>query len=127
MSSTSSDAMSLERLARFGEDWRRHDLDACMGYFTDDAVYAASTGPGPGTIFAGRQAIQDELARIFRSLEPGSFKPGACSISGNRGFALWELERRMPDGSIIIFEGIDVFEFRGNFLTLKDSYRKTFA
>ncbi|RZS76720.1 SnoaL-like protein [Phyllobacterium myrsinacearum] len=127
MPSNSPDVMSLERLARFGEDWRRHDLDACMHYFTDDAVYAASTGSGPGRIFAGRQAIQDELARIFQSLEAGSFKPGACCIAGDRGFALWSLDQRKPDGSIVTFEGIDVFAFRGNFLTLKDSYRKAFA
>ncbi len=116
--------MGKELIERFSVAWTAKDVDACMACFTDDAVFAAAAGDGPGTVFAGKAAIRAQLERIFNddALEP--LVSGRHMISGNLGMMEWSLDRRMTDGTTKTFRGVDVYEFRDDLISLKDSYRK---
>lgn len=116
--------MTLDDIMRFGRCWAEKDLDACMAYFTDDAVFAATTGPGPGRNFVGKPAIRGELDRIFRDRSISPLVCGHGWVEGERGGMEWSIDRQMPDGTVRTIRGVDLFRFRGGLIALKDSYRK---
>ena len=119
--------MTLDDIVRFGQSWTDKDLDACMAYFTEDAVFAASTGDGPGKDFVGKAAIRAELERIFADPSIAPLVCGRCWIDADRGGMEWSLDRRMGDGATRTVRGVDLYEFRGDLIRLKDSYRKCLA
>jgi ketosteroid isomerase-like protein len=57
--------MTAERLRQFGAAWARADLDALMGFVTDDCIYLASVGPEPGTTYRGREQVRRRFAAML--------------------------------------------------------------
>jgi len=116
--------MSKDLIERFGVAWTAMDVDACMACFTDDAVYAAAVGDGPGTVFAGKAAIRVQLERIFGDAALAPLACGRHIVVGDVAMMEWSLDRRAPDGTTTTVKGVDVYEFRDGLISLKDSYRK---
>ena len=79
--------MDIERLVGFGEVWAQKDLDACMAYFTEDAVFHAAAGPEPGTTYSVKDAIRRQIETIFGNPLIASVIPGPCFICGDHGMA----------------------------------------
>ena len=49
--------------------FNRHDLDAIMGFFADDAVFESPRGPDAwGTRFVGAAAVRAGLAKRFAGI-----------------------------------------------------------
>jgi len=117
--------MTLERLAAFGEAWRRKDVDALMEFVADDVVYRTSVGPEPGETLRGRDEVRGGFVRMLAHDAGAEAHGGPAWIFGDRGVGLWSyVEER--DGRRIEVEGIDLFEFEGDKIRLKDAYRKTY-
>jgi hypothetical protein len=116
-------AMTVERLAAFGEAWARHDLETLMSFITDDCVYSASVGPEPGATYTGR----DDVCRGFRVMlshdEGWTAEAGEVFVAGDRGVATWAFTRVVEDRTVRV-RGCDVFTFRGDRIARKDAYRK---
>lgn len=120
-----SDARHAELLERFGRAWIARDVDALLALMADDAVYAASVGPGPGVDYHGKENIRRGLAEMFAhdagadiTLEPPAFFPGGAVARWTYAFVDEGGERRLE-------RGVDVWAFRDGRITLKDAYRKT--
>jgi ketosteroid isomerase-like protein len=61
--------VTVETLQRLVDVFNTHDLDAVMGFFTDDCVLELPRGPDPwGRRFQGR----DECARGWQADSPAS-------------------------------------------------------
>lgn len=116
--------MDMERLTRFGDVWARKDLEACMEYFTDDAVFHAAAGPGPGTAYAGKDAIRAQIQAIFANPSIAPLIPGDCFVFGDYGAAHWTLAITDAEGTAHEYRGVDFFQFDGDRIKLKDSFRK---
>ena len=107
--------MTLERLARFGDAWRRKDVEALMEFMTDDCEFRASVGPEPGTTFRGRDDVRRGFELMLRDDEQAEARSGHAFIDGDVGVAQWSF------GDV---RGCDVFEFDGDLIKVKDAYRK---
>jgi ketosteroid isomerase-like protein len=118
--------MTLERLSQFGDAWRRKDLDALMQFVTDDVVYSASVGPEPGETFRGRDAVRDGFARMLAHDGDAEARAGDVWLFGDRAVGLWSYVYDGADGAKVEVKGIDLYEFAGDRIRLKDAYRKTF-
>jgi ketosteroid isomerase-like protein len=116
--------MDIERLVGFGEVWAQKDLDACMAYFTEDAVFHAAAGPEPGTTYSGKDAIRRQIETIFGNPLIAPMIPGPCFISGDHGMAHWTLVIEDESGHSHEFRGVDFYRFEGDKIRLKDSFRK---
>ena len=114
--------MTLDRLAAFDRAWTERDLDALTDAFSDDGVYAASVGPEPGATYRGRAAIRDGTAAMLAHDGGACRHSGPAWTFGDRAAARWAFEEQ---GRRV--EGIDLFEFDGDRIRLKDAYRKTIA
>lgn len=125
---TTSDAptMTQERLAAFGDAWRRADVDALMDFMTDDCEYRASVGPEPGSTYRGREAVRRGFERILAHDDAGEGRSGITIIdaNGRSGASQWVLVREEPDGRRTEVHGCDIFAFDGDRIRLKDAYRK---
>lgn len=113
----------LMQLARdFAAGFNRHDLDATMQCFTDDAVYEELHGP----VREGRAAIRGALAPLFerrfgtmRFVERDTFADSAAG----KVMASWDLHLTM-DGKPVVLEGLDILHFRGDRIAHKLTYCK---
>ncbi len=111
-------------LTAFGQAWAATDVDLLMSMMTDDCVYAASVGDEPGTTYRGREEVRRGFAEILAFESGGEARSGRVWISGKFAFAEWSYDEVDDVGNVTDIKGIDIFEFVGNKLRLKDAYRK---
>jgi ketosteroid isomerase-like protein len=115
-----------ERLAAFGEAWNTHDPDQVLAYFAEDAVYHASVGPELlGRSFVGREAVREGVRAFFAAYPDGRFTDASCAVAGDVGFSEWTFSGTGPDGAPFSVRGCDLFEFRGDLITVKNAFRKS--
>lgn len=116
--------MTLERLAEFGEAWRRKDLDALMEFMTDDCQFRASVGAEPGTTFTGRDDVRRGFELMLRYDEAAEAHGGHAFVHGRLGASQWAFEYSGQDGTTVEVRGCDLYEFEGDRIRVKDAYRK---
>jgi ketosteroid isomerase-like protein len=119
-----SRTMTTERLRQFGAAWARGDLDALMGFVTDDCIYLASVGPEPGTTYRGREEVRRGFAAMLAYDRRRERHAGTVVATGDTGFAEWSFTETTPDGGRRLIRGCDLFQFRDGQISKKDAYRK---
>jgi ketosteroid isomerase-like protein len=117
--------VTVETLQRLLDAFNAHDLDAVMGFFTDDCVLELPRGPHPwGQRFEGREQVRSGLASRFAGIPDVHYGNDRHWVSGNRGCSEWLLTGTTTRGEPIEVQGCDLFEFRDDKIARKDSYWK---
>ena len=122
-----SEAVSEATLRAVLDAFNRHDLDAIMAHFADDAVFLSPRGADPrGTRYAGREAVRDGLARRFAGIPDVHYGDDEhfLSADGTRGVSEWTLTGTTTDGERLEVRGCDLWTFADGRITRKDSYWK---
>ena len=107
--------------------FNRHDLDAIMGFFADDAVFESPRGADPwGTRFVGAAAVRAGLAKRFAGIPDVHYGDDDhfLSADGGRGVSEWTLTGTTTDGERIEVRGCDLWTFEDGRIVRKDSYWK---
>jgi steroid delta-isomerase-like uncharacterized protein len=107
--------------------FNRHDLDAIMSHFADDAIFESPRGPEPGgTRYAGKAAVRAGLAKRFEGIPDVHYGADRhfLSADGSRGVSEWTLTGTMADGQRLEVRGCDLWTFRDGRIVVKDSYWK---
>lgn len=120
----SSAAMTLERLAEFGNAWLGKDLDALMQFMTDDCEFRASVGPEPGAVFTGREDVRRGFELMLRYDEAAQGHGGNTFLDGRFGASQWSFSYPGENGTTVEVRGCDLYEFEGDRIRVKDAYRK---
>jgi ketosteroid isomerase-like protein len=116
---------TAERLESFFEACNDHDIDRIGGFFTADGVYLASVGPDDGgTSFRGVDEVRRGFAGFFGAYPDGHYTDVRVFVDGDRGMAQWTFSGTSATGERMSYRGVDVFEFVGDLISLKDAYRK---
>ena len=116
---------TIEMLERLLDAFNAHDLDAVMSFFVDDCVMEMPRGPDPwGRRFEGRDRVREGLADRFAGIPDVHYGEHRHWVSGSRGCSEWLLTGTTTEGRKIGVRGCDLFEFRGDKITRKDSYWK---
>lgn len=116
---------TVEMLEAVLDAFNRHDLDAIMAVFSEDAVLETPRGPEPwGTRYIGKAAVREGLAGRFEGIPDVHYSKDRHMVCGNRGVSEWLLTGTTTDGEPIAVRGCDLFEFRGDQIVRKDSYWK---
>jgi ketosteroid isomerase-like protein len=103
----------------------RHDLDAIMAHFADDAVFEGPRGPEVwGQRFTGRDAIRAAFAGRFEGIPDVRYRDDAHFVDGDRGVSEWTLAGTTTDGQRIEVRGCDLWTFRDGKIVKKDSFWK---
>ncbi|MCA9862058.1 MAG: nuclear transport factor 2 family protein [Thermomicrobiales bacterium] len=107
------------------DGFNRHDLDAIMTYFAEDAVMEAPRGINPwGTRFVGKDAVREGLAARFSGIPDVHYGEDRHFACGDRGVSEWRLTGTTTAGERVDVRGCDLWEFRDGLVVRKDSYWK---
>lgn len=116
---------TLELLEAVLDAFNRHDLDAIMGYFAEDAVMEMPRGADPwGSRYTGKAAVREGLAGRFAGLPDVHYADERHWVCGDRGVSEWLLTGTTTAGDRIAVRGCDLWEFRDDLIVRKDSYWK---
>jgi ketosteroid isomerase-like protein len=115
----------LAMLEAIAQAFDRHDLDAIMAHFADDAVFESPRGPNPyGNRFSGRDAVREAFAGRFAGIPDVRYGDDRHFVDGDRGASEWTLSGTTTDGQRIEVRGCDLWTFRDGKVVVKDSYWK---
>jgi ketosteroid isomerase-like protein len=112
--------MTADRLDRFARAWLRSDLEALRSYLTADALYS----PLSGELVRGRDAVVRRFAEVLADDRGSVLRFEPSTVSGSFGVCRWRLAGRTSGGARFAIEGIDLYEFRGALIRVKDVYQK---
>jgi ketosteroid isomerase-like protein len=122
---TNPPAITVTTLEQVLEAFNRHDLDAIMSHFADDAVFEAPRGTDPwGTRYVGKAAVREGLAGRFAGIPDVAYSEDRHWVCGERGVSEWLLTGTTTAGERIAVRGCDLWEFRDGQIIRKDSFWK---
>jgi taurine dehydrogenase small subunit len=118
--------MTSERLTAFFAAWNDHDVETIVSFFAPDGAYFASIGPDDeGTAFHGTQEVRRGVAAFLASYGDVNYTDLRVGMVGDdRAVASWTFHGTGPSGQAMTYRGVDLFEFEGDLITVKDAYRK---
>ena len=122
-----SDPLSEETLQAVLDGFNRHDLDAIMSHFADDAVFETPRGADPwGTRFVGREAVRTGLAQRFAGIPDVHYGDADhfLSTDGRRGVSEWTLTGTTTEGERLEVRGCDLWTFEDGRIVRKDAFWK---
>lgn len=116
---------ALEMLRQVAAAFDRHDLDAIMSHFADDAVFEGPRGPDPwGRRSIGIEAVRDSFAARFSGIPDVRYQDDDHFVDGDRGASEWTLSGTTTTGQRIEVRGCDLWTLRDGKIVKKDSYWK---
>lgn len=120
-------AVTVDRLEAFAQAWNRHDIDALMGFMTDDCLFHGWTGPDAGGArHVGREAVRAAYQKAWADFPDAQWTRARHVVCGARGLSEWTfVGTRSSDGRRVEVDGCDLFTFRGDKIRVKDSWRKS--
>src|SRR5215217_1186482 len=122
---TGKNEVTVEKLEQILDAFNRHDLDAIMAFFADDAVVEMPRGPDPwGSRAEGKAAVREALAGRFAGIPDVHYSEDRHWVCGHRGVSEWLLTGTTTAGERIAVRGCDLWEFRDGLIVRKDSYWK---
>jgi ketosteroid isomerase-like protein len=116
---------TVATLVAIADAFNRHDLDAIMAFFADDAVFESPRGPDAwGRRFQGKAAVREGLAARFSGIPDVHYGDDDHFVSGDRGASEWTLTGTTTDGVRLEVRGCDLWTFRDGLVVKKNSYWK---
>jgi ketosteroid isomerase-like protein len=120
--------LTTQTLEAIADAFNRHDLDAIMSFFAEDAVFESPKGPDAwGRRFVGRDQVREGLAARFAGIPDVHYGDGVHWVSSDRGVSEWTLTGTTTDGEQLRLRGCDLWTFRDGQVVKKDSYWKIVA
>jgi len=114
-----------ELLAEINDAFNSRDMDRIASFFQEDAVFLMASGPEPeGRTVRGREAIRKVLADRFDVIPDMRWEHISEYIAGNLAVTVWRVKGNASDGTMLDYQGCDLFEFRDGLIQNKDTYWK---
>lgn len=118
-------ARRVEMLRAIAVGFDRHDLDAIMAHFADDAVFETPRGTEPwGRRVVGKDAVRAAFGDRFAGIPDVRYQQDDHFVDGDRGASEWTLSGTTVDGERLEIRGCDLWTFHGGKVVRKDSYWK---
>jgi ketosteroid isomerase-like protein len=118
-------SVSTATLAAFSDAWNRHDIDALMGFMSDDCIFQPAGGPQAcGARHVGHDAVRRAFAAVWQAVPDAQWINGTHFVHGDVGLSQWTFVGTAADGTRIETDGVDVFAFKGDKIQLKNAFRK---
>src|SRR6476620_6522438 len=84
---------SVEILQQILDAFNRHDLDAIMNFFAEDAVFESPRGfESWGTRFLGKERVREGLAARFKGIPDVHYGDDTHWACGSRGVSVFFID-----------------------------------
>ena len=118
-------AVTVAVLEQVLDAFNRHDLDAIMAFFAEDATLDTPRGADPwGSRYVGKTAVREGLAARFAGIPDVRYSDDRHWVCADRGVSEWLLTGTTTAGERVAVRGCDHWEFRDGLIARKDSYWK---
>jgi ketosteroid isomerase-like protein len=118
-------SVSMELLYEIHDAFNSRDADAISAFFADDATFYMASGPDPdGRAVKGKSAIRKVLADRFLMIPDMSWDFIYGYTAGSRAVTVWRVNGNATDGTVLDFQGCDLWEFHDGLVLNKDTYWK---
>ncbi|MCC6243390.1 MAG: nuclear transport factor 2 family protein [Gemmatimonadaceae bacterium] len=108
----------------FARAWQGRDIDAVMDCLSDDVIYDASVGPGPGRRFQGRDDVRQGIITMFAFDDAAVMQVETLCVHDDFAVVLWRYASSADAAAAPSVRGVDVMRFRNDRIVLKDAFRK---
>jgi steroid delta-isomerase-like uncharacterized protein len=120
-----SEQVTHELMKEFLAAFNRHDLDAIMGFFSEECVFYMPRGARPrGDRYVGKDEVRAGLATRFEGIPDVHYGDDRHWACGDFGVSEWTLTGTAASGQRIEVRGVDLLEFEDGKITRKDSFWK---
>lgn len=114
-----------QMLEEFLAAFNAHDVDAIMGFFTEDCVFETPRGPDPwGKRLTEKAQVRTGIEARFAGIPDISYGDDRHWVCGDRAVSEWTITGTDVSGAEVEVRGCDLFELRDGKITRKDSYWK---
>ncbi len=126
---TVADRIAL--IESFASAWTARDVDALMALMAQDCEFRASIGPEPGMTFTGRAAVRQGYELFLGPGGSSTTEEEEMLVSEDFAVTRWTSRTSGPGpngapGSVdVVVRACDIFEFTGDRISRKDTYRKS--
>ena len=125
MSETMTRDLTAQDLADTFDAFNRHDIDAVMRHFAEDAVfYTVGGGEAFGTRIEGREAIAKAFEGVWKAMPDAHWDHRDHFVCGDRAVSEWTFSGTDAQGMRTEAEGADLFTIRDGKLAVKQALRK---
>lgn len=119
---TSEQGVTVAKMEQVLDAFNRHDLDAIMAYFAEDATLDMPRGADPwGARAVGKAAVREAIASRFSGIPDVHYSEDRHWVCGDRGASEWLLTGTTTTGQLVAVRGCDLWEFRDGLIARKDS------
>lgn len=117
---------AMETLKAFGKAFNRSDAEGVLAQVTDDFEWRLHEGPDApdGAVVSGRAAVAEALAERAARIESLRFSETEVLFGDDHVVGRFRAVGAYRDGTKIDIRGVDIYRFRGDKITQKDSYWK---
>ncbi|MGF1748661.1 nuclear transport factor 2 family protein [Vibrio cionasavignyae] len=121
-----SNQVDVEFLQSFSDAWNNHDIEALMGFITDDCVFHTVAGDGVlGNTIAGREAVRKSFELVWQNFPDAAWSDPSHFVCGDRAVSESTFSATNPDGGVIEARMVDVFTLKDGKISVKNAFRKT--
>jgi ketosteroid isomerase-like protein len=118
-------AVTKELLLEIAAAFNSRNVDRIMSYFAEDATFYMASGPEPvGRAVRGKAAIGKVLADRFKVIPDMRWDHNYEYVCGNRAVSVWQVRGKSKDGTVLNYQGCDLWEFKDGLVHNKDTYWK---
>jgi ketosteroid isomerase-like protein len=122
---TASRPLTPELVAEIGKAFNSRDVDRIMSHFRDDCTFFMASGPEPvGRRVHGKAAVHKVLADRFKLIPDMNWAIDYEYVSGNNAVSVWRVTGTAADGTVLDYQGCDLWEFKDGYVLNKDTYWK---
>lgn len=117
--------VTRELILEIAAAFNSRDADRIVSYFTEDCTFMMASGPEPaGRTIKGKAALRKVLADRFKVIPDMSWDHLYEYVCGNRAVSVWTVRGKSADGTVLNYQGCDLWEFRDGLVHNKDTYWK---
>jgi ketosteroid isomerase-like protein len=101
------------------------DADRIVSYFTEDCTFYMASGPESfGRAVRGKAALRKVLADRFKVIPDMRWEHLYEYVAGNHAVSVWTVKGKATDGTVLNYQGCDLWEFKDGLVHNKDTYWK---
>lgn len=124
--SSSTRKVNQDLILEIAAAFNSRDADRIISCFADDCTFYMASGPEPvGRAVRGKTAVRKVLAERFKVITDMRWDHQYEYVCGNRAVSVWTVKGTSKDGTVLNYQGCDLWEFDDKGLVLnKDTYWK---